>query len=147
MTADAPAGRPGAGEVLASELEVAAAGRPRQRDLRPLAALVPFVRAHWGDAALSLGFLLASTAASLGLTVAARYLVDKGFASHAPAVLGRYFIVAATVVVVLAGATAGRFFFITKLGERVVADLRIALYRHVTVLDQAYFLKVRTGEV
>jgi ATP-binding cassette subfamily B protein len=149
MTAEAqaPVGRPGAGEVLASELEAAAAQRPRQRDLRPLGALAPYVRAHWGDAALSFGFLLASTGASLGLTIAARLLVDRGFASHAPDVLGRYFIIAATVVVALAAATAGRFFFITKLGERVVADLRIALYRHVMSLDQAYFLEVRTGEV
>jgi ATP-binding cassette subfamily B protein len=48
---------------------------------------------------------------------------------------------------VLAVSTGGRFFFVTKLGERVVADIRAALYGHVMTLDQAYFLKVRTGEV
>ena len=112
VDAQVPAGRPGAGEVLASELEAGAANRPRQRDLRPLGALAPFVRAHWGDAALSFGFLLASTTASLALPFVLRLLIDRGFASHAPTLLGRYFIIAATVVVALAGATAGRFFFI-----------------------------------
>jgi ATP-binding cassette subfamily B protein len=139
--------RPGEGALLAAELEAAAAGRPARRDLKPLSHLVPYVRAHWGDAAASLGFLLVSTSATLALTAALRYLVDNGFASHSPRQLGRDFIIFATVVLVLALATAGRFFFITKLGERVVADLRIALYRHVLTLDQAYFLKVRTGEV
>ena len=40
-----------------------------------------------------------------------------------------------------------RFYFITKLGERVVADLRSALYRHILILDQAFFHQVRTGEL
>src|SRR3954471_20486803 len=139
--------RPGEGALLAAGLEAEAQQRAGRRDIRPLSHLLPFVRAHWGDAALSLFFLLFSTAASLGLTGAARLLVDKGFASHSPAILGRYFILGAGVVAILAAATAGRFYFITKLGERVVADLRIALYRHVLTLDQAYFLKLRTGEV
>jgi ATP-binding cassette subfamily B protein len=61
--------------------------------------------------------------------------------------IGRAFLVLAAVAVVLALATGARFYFITKLGERVVADIRGALYGHVMTLDQAYFLKIRTGEV
>ena len=48
---------------------------------------------------------------------------------------------------VLAAATALRFYFISKLGERVVADLRTAVYRHVLILDPSFFLTIRTGEV
>jgi ATP-binding cassette subfamily B protein len=51
------------------------------------------------------------------------------------------------VALVLAAATALRFFFVTRLGERVVADLRRALYGHTLKLDPAFFLKTRTGEV
>src|SRR5206468_5587037 len=60
--------RPGEGVLLAAEIRAGAEGRERRRDLSPLAHLLPFVRAHWGDAALSFGFLLLSTSASLALT-------------------------------------------------------------------------------
>jgi len=140
-------GRPGAGAVLAAKVGAEAAGRTRRRDLRPLANLIPFLRAHWGDALWSLTFLLFSTSATLGLSGAARLVVDKGFSSASAARLNHTFLVLVAVAVGLAVATALRFYFITKLGERVVADLRTALYRHVLTLDQAYFLETRTGEV
>ena len=140
-------GRPGAGAVLAAGMDAAAAGRAKQRDLRPLGRLVPLVRAHAGDAALAGMFLLLSTSATAGLTFALRWMADRGIASHSSTLIGRYFGVLALVAVALSVFTAGRFFFVTKLGERVVADLRAALYGHVITLDQAYFLKIRTGEV
>ena len=140
-------GRPGAGAVLSAKVVAAAAGRSRQRDLRPLGHLIPFLRAHWGDALWSLVFLLFSTSATLGLSAAARMVVDRGFSSASAARLNHTFLILLAVAAVLAVATALRFYFITKLGERVVADLRTALYRHVLTLDQAYFLKTRTGEV
>src|SRR6516225_4164544 len=110
------AGRPGAGELLKADMASAAEGRGRRRDLRPLSRLMPFVIAHRGDAFLAAAFLLASTSASLGLTWAGRLLTDKGFASGQSGQLGLWFLIAAAVVAVLAGTTAGRFFFITKLG-------------------------------
>ncbi len=141
------AGRPGAGEVLAAQMDAAAERRERRRDLRPLAALAPYLRAHWKDAAASAFFLVFSSAASLMLPLILKLLVDKGVAAHTAAALDHYFLIAACDAGLLAVATAGRFFFITRLGERVVADLRQGLYRHVMALDQAFFLNVRTGEV
>ncbi|HXQ16454.1 MAG TPA: ABC transporter transmembrane domain-containing protein [Caulobacteraceae bacterium] len=141
------AGRPGAGEVLAAQMDAAAERRERRRDLRPLASLVPFIAAHWKDAAASAFFLLFSSAASLVLPLILRLLIDQGIAAHTAGALDHYFLIAAADAAVLAVATAGRFFFITRLGERVVADLRQALYRHVMGLDQAFFLTTRTGEV
>jgi ATP-binding cassette subfamily B protein len=140
-------GRPGAGAELAASLTEAAARRPRSRNVRTLGRLAPFVRAHWGYAAAAGFFLLFSTAATLGLTGAARLIVDRGFGSGSAAQLNQYFLVGMGVVAVLALATACRFFFVTVLGERVVADLRKAVYRHILTLDASYFLKVRTGEV
>jgi len=128
-------------------MTAAIGGRAKRRDVRPLAHLAPFLRAHWGDAAWSVAFLLVSTSATLGLSGAARLVVDRGFSSAGAAQLNRAFLFLIAVAAVLAVATALRFYFISKLGERVVADLRAALYRHVLTLDQAYFLKVRTGEV
>jgi ATP-binding cassette subfamily B protein len=141
------AGRPGAGEVLAAQMEAAAERRERRRDLRPLASLAPFIAAHWKDAATSACFLVISSAASLVLPLILRLLIDQGISAHTAGALNHYFLIAAADAGVLALATAGRFFFITRLGERVVADLRQALYRHVMGLDQAFFLTIRTGEV
>jgi ATP-binding cassette subfamily B protein len=127
--------------------ETAARPRAARRDLSPLRRLGPLVRAHWGDAALAGVFLTVSTTATLSLTFAVRLMADRGLASHAAGEINRVFLILAGVATVLALSTGGRFYFVQKLGERVVADLRTALYGHVVTLDQAYFLKVRTGEV
>ncbi len=125
------------------------AARPRagRGDLSPLRRLGPLVRAHWSDAALAGMFLTLSTTATLSLTFAVRLMADRGLASHSASEINRVFLVLASVATLLALSTGGRFYFVQKLGERVVADLRTALYSHVVTLDQAYFLKVRTGEV
>ncbi len=124
-----------------------AAAAPRRRDLRPLARLVPFIGAHAADAVLAAMFLLVSSTATVGLTFAVRQMADKGLSSHSAHMINQAFLVLAVVAAILAISTGGRFYFITKLGERVVADLRAALYGHVMTLDQTYFLTVRTGEV
>ncbi len=147
MSVEAP-GRPSAGAELQQQMQSAAGRRERRRDLKPLRRLGPFIAAHWTDAAAALAFLLMSTGASLYLTFAARLVIDRGF-GHAGAAseLNRSFIVGAADVAMLALASALRFYFVTRLGERVVADLRKALYAHIVGLDQAFFLGTRTGEV
>jgi len=147
MDAAEAAGRPVAGQVLAAEIEAAASSRPKRRDLKPLAALWPYVRAHRGDAVAAGVFLLLSTAATLGLTAALRVAIDRGVGGGTTAAVDRYFLGAAAVAAILAFATASRFFFINRLGERVVADLRKALYRHALGLDPGFFLQIRMGEV
>ncbi|MBV8682946.1 MAG: ATP-binding cassette domain-containing protein [Caulobacteraceae bacterium] len=134
-----PAGR----AVAPSEV---AARRPR-RDLTPLSRLYPFVGAHRGDAILSVVFLTLSTTFTIGLTFALRRMADRGLASHAAGSINQAFLILGAVALGLALSTGGRFFFTHKLGERVVADLREALYAHVVSLDQAFFMATRTGEV
>ena len=140
-------GRPGAGQVLAAGIEAAAEQRERRRDLRPLARLGPLVGAHMADATAAGVFLLLSTGATLALTLALRLMIDRGVGGRTAGSVDRYFLLAALIAGALALATAGRFFFVNRLGERVVADLRERLYRHVLSLDQTFFLKAPTGEV
>ena len=140
-------GRPSAGAELVQNLAEAANRRPRRKDIRPLAHLLPFVRRHKIYALLAGFFLLFSTAATLGLTATFKGVVDKGFAKGAGHVVDSAFLMMGAVALVLAAATALRFLFVTRLGERVVADLRRAIYDHVLTLDPAFFLKTRTGEV
>ena len=139
--------RPGAGAALARTLAQGARRREPRRDLRPLARLLPYVLAHKGDALGALAALVCSAGATLALTGAARLVVDRGFGTGSTATLDRYFVVLAGAALFLAAASALRFYFVTKLGERVVADLRQRLHAHLLTLDQAVFARLRTGEV
>jgi ATP-binding cassette subfamily B protein len=145
---EAAEGRPSTGQALAQSLSEAGAKRSRSRNVGALRRLGPFLAAHWGRAAAAGVFLLTSTGATLGMTGAIRLVVDHltDAGLTAADVDGRFLVVAA-VAGVLALSTAFRFYFVTSLGERVVADLRKAAYGHIVTLDQAYFLKTRTGEV
>jgi hypothetical protein len=66
--------------------------RPRSRSLKPLRALLPFLRPYRGTLLLALGALLVAAAAMLALPVALRYLIDEGMAARSPETINRYFI-------------------------------------------------------
>ncbi|MBV9510102.1 MAG: ATP-binding cassette domain-containing protein [Caulobacteraceae bacterium] len=138
------AGRPGAGAVLAEQLAQTAQRRPGRRDLSPLRRLWPFVGAHKGDAVFAGFFLILATVATLGLSIAVRMIADSMANTM---VLRTAMLEAAAIAALLAVSSPCRYYFVTRLGERVVADLRQAIYDHILTLDQAFFLKVRTGEV
>lgn len=140
-------GRPTEGAALASQIAEAVNRRPRRKDLKPLGHILPFIIAHKANAFAALFFLLLSTASTLGLTVALRSVVDHGFVTGSSQALNRYFLIMVAVALALAAASALRYFFVTKLGEMVVADLRKAVYAHTLTLDQSYFLNTRIGEV
>jgi len=140
-------GRPSEGAALASQIAEAVNKRPRRRDLRPLGHILPFIVVHKANGFAALFFLLLSTASTLGLTVALRSVVDHGFVTGSSQALNRYFLIMVAVALALAAASALRYFFVTKLGEMVVADLRKAVYAHTLSLDQAHFLNTRIGEV
>ena len=141
-------GRPSTGQALAQNLSEAGARRDKSRNVGALRRLAPFASAHWGDASLAALFLILSTCATLGISGAIRLLVDqltdKGLD---PSTVDQKFLILGAVALGLAASTAGRFFFVTKVGERIVADLRKATYAHILTLDPSYFLKTRTGEV
>ena len=110
-----------------------------------LAALWPFVRAHRGLFAGWLVALACSSTATLSLPVAFRQMIDQGFSSGAN--IDRAFVFLFLVALALALATAARFFFVTLLGERVVADMRERLYTHLLGLDAAFYDRTRSGEL
>ena len=121
--------------------------RPKGRSLRPLKALWPFLKPYRGTMLLALAALLVAASALLALPVAVRYLIDTGFASGDARAIDRQFIGVLVIAVLLALFAAWRFYLVTWLGERVVADLRSAVYRHVLSLDTAFFEVTQTGEV
>jgi len=139
--------RPSLGALMKDAFLADAWRRERGRDIRPLTRLIPFVRAHRADAALGAVFLILSTVSLLAITGGARAVLDHGFEPHGRAALARVFLWLAAAAAALAVTTGLRIYFLYKLGERVVADLRQVVFRHVLGLDLTHFLKLRTGEV
>ena len=117
----------------------------RMRKLGSLRTLWPFLARHRGLFTAWLLALAVSSTATLSLPVAVRHMIDNGFGggSQINQAFGLLFVVA----VVLALATAARFFFVSLLGEKVVADLRGQLYAHLIGLDPAFHDRSRSGEL
>ncbi|SCK30646.1 ABC transporter transmembrane domain-containing protein [Vogesella sp. LIG4] len=113
--------------------------------LTPLSGLLPFMRPYRGRFVLAALALLMAAGATLLLPVAFRYLIDHAFARR-EAVDG-YFLALFAVAAVLALFTALRFYLVSWLGERVTADMRSAVYRHVIAMSPEYFETLQTGEV
>jgi ATP-binding cassette subfamily B protein len=120
---------------------------PPSPRIGPLFALFPFLRRYAGRWALAFLALVTSAGATLVLPVAFKYLIDRGFASGDRAHIDRYFLALFVVSLVLAGATALRFYLVSWLGERVTADLRRAVYDHVLGMSPQFFETTQTGEV
>ena len=121
--------------------------RPKARSLRPLAALLPFLRPYRGTLVLALAALLLAAAAMLALPLAARLLIDQGIAAQSTTTINRYFLGFLGAATVFSGFAAVRFYLVTWLGERVAADLRDAVYRRVIRMDPTFFEVTKTGEV
>ena len=120
------------------------AAKPKAK-LGTLRALWPFVRQHGGLFTAWLLALALASAATLSLPVAFRQMIDNGFTDGAN--INRAFVFLFVVAVVLALASAARFYFVSLLGEKVVADLRGQLYGHLIGLDAEFHDRTRSGEL
>ncbi|WP_341992575.1 ABC transporter transmembrane domain-containing protein [Azorhizobium sp. AG788] len=118
-----------------------------RRSLRPLGHLLPYLLRYRGRVALAVVALVVAAMATLAMPVAVRRMIDFGFAADHAGLIDRYFAVLVAVVAVLAAASAARYYLVTTLGERVVADLRNAVFAHLTTLDGAFYDTARSGEL
>ncbi|MEO8223971.1 MAG: ABC transporter transmembrane domain-containing protein, partial [Gammaproteobacteria bacterium] len=121
--------------------------RPKGRSLRPLREIIPFIRPYWRVLLLALVALLVGASALLALPIALRYVVDFGIAGKDPAQINRYFLYLLGVAVLFGIFAAARMYLVNWLGERVVADIRQAVYRRILRLDPTFFEITKTGEV
>jgi ATP-binding cassette subfamily B protein len=119
----------------------------QRRSIRPLLSLAPFVARYRWRAAAALVALIAAAGATLVVPVAVRRMIDNGFDSERAGLIDQYFGVMILVVAVLAGASAMRYYLVTTLGERVVADLRDAVFERLTMLSASFFDTAKTGEL
>ena len=121
--------------------------QPGAAKLAPLKALAPFVRPHRKLILLALLALAVAAGASLLLPIAARQVIDRGFNPGESAHIGRYFLGLLAVTVVMGLASACRYYLVTWIGERVVADVRNKVFSHVLSLSTEFFERSRTGEL
>jgi ATP-binding cassette, subfamily B, bacterial len=139
---------PDAREFITGDLvRPADAGARGRSPVSTFARLAPLLARHWVHVALALLFMVLAIGAQLALTAGARLLVDRGFQPQDASTLTRNFLLVGVVVGVFAACSALRLYFAHGLGERVISDLRRAVFDHVLKLDSAHFLKVRMGEV
>ncbi len=122
------------------------AGRRRVR-LAPLLTLMPYVLRYRLHVTLALTSLLVAAGATLVVPIAVRRMIDYGFSADRIGLIDRYFSAMIAIAGVLAVASALRYYAVTILGERVVADLRSAVFGHVTSLSASFFDTAKTGEV
>jgi ATP-binding cassette subfamily B protein len=123
------------------------ADRPRANNLNPLRELLPFIRPYRGMLCAALGALLVASAAMLALPLALRELIDHVLSARDAGILNRYLIGFLAASVIFGVSAALRFYLVTWLGERVVADLRSAVYRRVVRMDPLFYETTRVGEV
>ncbi|HEX6830539.1 MAG TPA: ABC transporter transmembrane domain-containing protein, partial [Methyloceanibacter sp.] len=126
-----------------------AAGEVRQgrASLRPLLALKPYVLRYRGMIAAALAALIVSAAATLAVPLAVRRMIDVGFSGVEPGLVDKYFATLLGVGLILALASAARFYCVNWLGERVVADIRADIFKHLTGLSPAFYETAHSGEV
>jgi len=95
----------------------------------------------------ALAALVVAAGSVLALGQGLKLVIDAGFASGDPGLLDRALAGVVTVAVVMSAATWARFYFMMTTGERVITDIRRAVYGHLLALEPAFFEQVRTGEV
>ncbi|QDY69815.1 ABC transporter transmembrane domain-containing protein [Qingshengfaniella alkalisoli] len=120
--------------------------RPGSKKVGALRALIPFIRPHSGWAVAAIVALVATAMTSLVLPLAVRRVVD-GFQTSSEALLDKYFLAAMGLAALLALGTALRYYCVTRLGERVVADIREALFARMIGMSPAFFERHLTGEI
>ncbi len=119
----------------------------RKRSLKPLRRLGPFLRPyrrHIAGAGLA---LMVAAGTVLGLGQGLRVLVDQGFAAGDSGLLDRALLVLLGVIVLMAASTYGRFYLVTWVGERVIADIRRTVFDHVLRFSPGFFETTRTAEI
>ena len=119
----------------------------KRRSLKPLTSLFPYLKRYRGLVAGALIFLGLAAATTLALPIAIRRMLDHGFQASDSEFINKYFAMMIVMALVLAIASALRYYYVITIGERVVADLRRDVFAHVTKLSPSFFDINQSGEI
>ncbi len=123
------------------------AGASRRVKLQPLVRLLPYIGRYRGRALAALVSLVVAALTTLVVPVAVRRMIDFGFSAEAASLIDSYFTVMIAIVAMLAASSAMRYYLVTTLGDRIVADLRGDVFAHLTRLSSTFFDTAKTGEM
>ncbi|MBB6261284.1 ATP-binding cassette subfamily B protein [Paenochrobactrum gallinarii] len=118
-----------------------------KRSVKPLRRMLPFLARYKLLVLGALISLVAAATTTLMVPIAVRRMVDNGFSTDNSSFINNYFGMLVLLALMLALASGLRYFFVITLGERVVADLRNAVFDHVTKLSQDFFDRSNSGEI
>jgi ATP-binding cassette subfamily B protein len=121
--------------------------RATSRNLGSLAQLAGFLKPYWLQLAIAALALVIAAGSVLAFGLVIREVVDHGIGSGEAAALNQSLMLFLVVVSVMALSVGARVYLVNWLGERVVADVRKAIFSHVLSLDAGFFETTRTGEV
>ncbi len=130
-----------------SEAKPEETAKPKRAPVGRLRLLAPFVTPYKRVVLGALISLVAAAGATLAVPLALRRIIDFGFSVEGGGFIDQYFAGLFGVVIVLAFATFGRFYFVTWLGERLAADVRMALFNRIVTLSPGFFDTTKTGEI
>ncbi len=126
----------------------ASAGSARAKaPLKALRPLLPFALRYRARIAAGLVALACASGSTLVVPIAMRRVIDHGFSEDGSGVIDAYFLALLGVVACFALSSAARVYTVVTLGERVVADLRSAVFARLTILDPAFFDRAQSGEI
>jgi len=124
------------------------AGKSKPRtSLKALKPLIPFAMRYRGRILAALVALVIASGTTLVIPLAIRRMIDFGFSTEGAGLINDYFSGMIIVVGLLAAASASRYYIVMTLGERIVADIRTAVFDHLTRLDASFFDQVKSGEI
>lgn len=152
QTLDKPAAeqdtsQPETRQVETDELKAQENNKPANKRLSILLELLPFITPYKKVLIGAVAALLVTAGASLAIGQAVRQLIDKGFVGGSVSDLNSAVIFLAVITFSIAIGTFVRFYLVSWLGERVVADIRKAVFEHLMGLHPSYFESNRSGEI
>jgi len=130
-------------------MAIPTANRPKGRSIKNLRMVWGFALRYPVHVAIAAIALLVAVGATSGIPFAFKLIIDKGFGQGAGTVrdIARWFEYLLLLVGVLAIATAMRFYFVSWIGERTVADIRLAVHRNLLRLSPGFFEENRPAEI
>src|SRR4051812_3735273 len=129
-------------------MAIPTANRPKGRSIRNLRMVWSFTSHYPGHIAVAALALLVAAAATSGVPYAFKLIIDKGFAAGSGTRdIARWFDYLLLLVGVMAVATATRYYFVSWIGERTVADIRLAVHRNLLRLSPGFFEENRPAEI
>ncbi|HOY78673.1 MAG TPA: ABC transporter transmembrane domain-containing protein, partial [Hyphomonadaceae bacterium] len=120
--------------------------RAKSRSLGPLLKLAPYMKRQQTTAIMGVIFLFVAAVLNLAITFPVQWLGNNAFQSFDPAMINAGFLAMIGIALALGVASAIRFYFFSRFGERLAADLRGDVYARLMSLSPAYFSKLKTGE-